>query len=234
MSATQPGRYSTEEFLRLIKSGDIQGVRNLLSADPALARATAPDGASAILLAIYHGHASMVRLFTAQGAELNFFEACAAGDIEGALQLLGRDPSLVNQRSPDGYTALGLAIFFGHDDVAEALLGHGADVNLAASNAQRVAPLHAAAARRNAKMVRRLLARGAHPDVVQAGGLTPLHVAAFRGEHEIARLLLERGADASVENAEGKTAAELAFERGHMELARWLKHYRTGSRHSAA
>ncbi len=124
--------------------------------------------------------------------------------------------------SADGYPALGLAVFFGHEDIAELLLAHGADVNAASKNAQRVTPLHAAVARRDARLVRELLVRGANPNAEQSGGFTPLHGAAYHGDRAIAELLLAHKADPTRKTTDGKTPAALAAERGNEAVAELL------------
>jgi uncharacterized protein len=220
-AAPSPG-YATEPFFEAIRTGDARRVRELLDNDPALVRARAPDGATATLFAIYWGHPDMVALFEQRGALLNLWEACAAGRRDRVDILLDRAPMLVHGYSGDGHSALGLAVFFGHEDIAELLLDHGADVNAASKNAQQVTPLHAAVARHNAAMVRELLKRGADANARQAGGFTPLHGAAYHGDREISALLIEHGADPRGTTADGKTPAALAAERGNHEIAEML------------
>jgi len=222
MSAARPVPNPQEQLFAAIRAGDAARVSELLGAAPKLTAARAPDGASPILLSIYSGHPELVAVFEKAGAVLNLFEACAAGRGERVRALLQTDPSLAQAYSEDGYPALGLAVFFGHDDVAGLLIESGADLNARSRNSQGVTPLHAAAARHNASMVRNLLSRGADPDALQAAGFTALHEAAFHGDREIADLLLGYGADPRVKTADGKTAADLAAARGHGELAAQL------------
>ena len=222
MSAAQPVAKSEHQLFEAIRAGDASRVNELLEAAPGLAGARAPDGASAVLMAIYCGHPEMVRLFEDRGVVLNLFEACAAGRLERVTALVAGEPSLVGGYSDDGYPALGLAVFFGHNDIAGMLMERGADVNAASRNSQRVTPLHAAAARHNTRLVGDLLARGADPDASQAGGITALHEAAFHGDGEIVELLLGYGTNPRQKTAEGKSAADMATERGHAELAAQL------------
>lgn len=222
MSAAQPVAKSEQQLFEAIRAGGASRVIELLEAGPGLGGAKTPDGASAVLMAIYCGHPEMVRLFEDRGVVLNLFEACAAGRLERVAALVAGDPSLVGGYSYDGYPALGLAVFFGHDDIAGMLMERGAEVNAASRNSQRVTPLHAAAARHNTKLVGDLLARGADPDASQGGGITALHEAAFHGDGEIVELLLGYGANPRQKTADGKTASDMAAERGHAELAAQL------------
>jgi len=195
MSAAQPVAKSDQQLFEAIRAGDASRVSELLEAAPGLTGARTHEGASAVLTAIYCGHPEMVRLFEDRGVVLNLFEACAAGRLERVAALVAGNPALVGGYSDDGYPALGLAVFFGHDDIAGILMEKGADVNAASLNSQCVTPLHAAAARHNTKLVGDLLARGADPDAAQGGGITALHEAAFHGDGEIVELLLGYGAN---------------------------------------
>jgi hypothetical protein len=73
------------------------------------------------------------------------------------------------------------------------------------------------------KLVAGLLARGAHPDVKDAGGFTPLMFAALHGHIAIVRRLILRGADANLRTLSGLTASELART---PEVATSLRHVR--------
>lgn len=219
MSAAQPVGYSEERLFEAIRAGDASRVSELLDAAPSLSGARAADGASAVLFAIYSGHPQLVELFEERGVALNLFEACAAGRRARVAALLDAAPSLIREYSEDGFPALGLAVFFGHDDLAGMLIESGADVNAASRNGLCVTPLHAAAARLNARLVETLLARGADPGAEQAAGFTALDSAAFHGHREIAEMLLGYGANPRHRTAAGKTAADLAAEGGHSELA---------------
>lgn len=183
-----------ESLFDVIRSGAADRVERLLTASPGLAHSRTADGASAVLFAIYSGHPELAPLFERAGVVLSFPEACAAGRADVVAGRLENDPSLVNAYSEDGYPALALAVFFGHEAIAEYLVEHGADVNAVARNPQQVTALHAAIARRNARMVRELLEHGADPNAPQAGGLTPLESARAHGAQEIVELLVARGA----------------------------------------
>jgi ankyrin repeat protein len=171
---------------------------------------------------VYNGHPEIVGLLEERGVPLDLFEACATGRLERAAALLERDPGLAREFSGDGCPALGLAAFFGHDEIARLLIENGADVNAASRNGQHVTPLHAAVAHRNAPLARTLLARGADPDAVQTAGFTPLAGAAFLGDREMVELLLGFGADPRHRTDDGETAAGLAAAQGHSELAALL------------
>jgi ankyrin repeat protein len=206
-----------DELIEAIRKGDAAKVSALLDENPALLKARAGN-VSAILLALYHGHQDIADLFVEKGADPDFFEACALGDRKRA-----RRAADVNAFSPDGFPALGLAIFFRHPELARELIERGADVNAAAKNPQRVAPLHAAAAVRDHATMKLLLERGADPNARQQSGVTPLHGAGSRGDIEMAKLLLAYGADPHAQTDEGKNAADIAQQYGQQHFADWFR-----------
>jgi ankyrin repeat protein len=208
------------ELTDAIKAGDEAKVMALIDADPALLRA-AENNVTPILFAIYHGQRALAQKLTARG-EVSFAEACALGDRARVEALLEGDPSLVNARSTDGFPAAGLAIFFGHSELARFLFERGADVNAAAENAQRVAPVHAAAAVQDRATMEVLLARGADVHAKQQMDYTPLHGAASRGDVEMAKLLLAHGAERDARASDGMTPADVARKYGHPDFADWI------------
>jgi ankyrin repeat protein len=138
-------------------------------------------------------------------------------------RLIEADRELVNSFAADGFYPLGLAAFFGHHTIVEFLLKNGADVRLAARNAQKVTALHGAVARRDLQIVNMLLEAGADPNARQERGFAPLHDAAANGSIPLVELLLKHGARADVKSDEGKTPADMATDRGHKEVVQMLK-----------
>ena len=213
-----------DEFISALQAGDVAGLRALLDAEPGLLTTQIDGGptSSPVLLAIYYGHPEAAQVLIERGAVLDLYEAAAAGQGARVEELLASDPAAIDAYAPDGFTALGLAAFFGHADLVDRLLTRGADANRGANNAMRVRPLHSAAANRDhAKahsIAAALLAAGAEADPEQEGGFTPLHEAALSGKLELARLLLAHGADPRKPSAAGETAIDLARKHGHAEV----------------
>ena len=205
-----------------IRNGDAALVRTLLSADPKLTEARNQDGATPALWAVYTRHAELAPLVLGN-RQPDFFEACALGQHDLAGQLLKGEPGLLNGYSRDGFTGLGLAVFFGHLEIARMLVDSGADVNRPSRNSIRVSPLHSAVESGSVALLDLLLAHGAAPDPVEFLEATPLHSAAARGGREMVEKLLTAGADRQRKTKDGKTAADLARQYGHPDLAAELE-----------
>lgn len=100
-----------------------------------------------------------------------------------------------------------------YQQIMEALLEHGADVN-GADDEGRTA-LHYAVWRLEKETVSRLLESGADVNAVDNIGQTALHWAASYGHSEIVMTLLSNGADVNARDNRGKTALINAASEGN-------------------
>jgi ankyrin repeat protein len=126
----------------------------------------------------------------------------------------------VNDRAPDGASALVLAAHSGEGRLAALLLDKGAEPNDAGAG---YSALHAAVLRGDLDLLKALLAHGANPNAPLAKGTssryyskdyafsealvgaTPIWLAARYGESEMMRALAAAGADARFTMADGTT-----------------------------
>lgn len=213
----------SEALFAAIREGDAAAVDRLLTDDPALVRARNAAGTSAISMAVFRGRSELVALFERHGAKLDVFEAAAAGRIDRLRALLAEDRTRANAVSKEGYYPLSLASFFGHEEAVALLLDADANVDSVSQNAQRVTPLHGAAAGpKPVRIAALLLARGANVDAKQEQDITPLHEAARRGDAELITLLVRHGASLDARTASGATAYDLAVQAGHKDVAERL------------
>lgn len=208
---------TTDELFRAIADGDRTAIDAILRADPALAGAQ-PAGVSAIRSALYAGHPELVADLRALGATPDVFDLAALGEAAALRDLLDEQPDLATAVAGDGFTALHLAAWFGHDKVAEVLLARGADPEAVATNGTGLRPLHSAAAAGHTVIAHLLLDRGADIEAVQDGGVRPLHSAAHRNDLAMVELLLGRGADPSATTDDGRTAHDLATDEAVLAL----------------
>jgi len=212
-----------EALLGAVQDGNLQRVAELLNEDPTLVDARNERGDSAILIASYRGKWAIQDLLRLRGAVLNVFEAAAVGDTSRVAELLQTDQDLPRAYAHDGFTALHLAAFFGHDEVVRLLLDRGADPNAESRNEMHVQPLHSAVARGHQGAVELLLQHGANANARQPGGWTPLHAAAAGGYDIIARLLLAYSAEPGATNNEGKSPSAIARQFGHEDIVHMLR-----------
>jgi ankyrin repeat protein len=220
---------SAADLFNAIEQGEDGTVVEILEKDPGAARARNTEGLSPLVVAAYWGRRSLVPLLARAVGTLDFWEAAIVGATDAAAAMVRSAPELVTARSPDGFTALHLAVFFGQLETARMLIAAGADVTSRTSNAFDNQPLHAAVAGGDwgARLacVRLLLGAGAPPDETQPGGSTPLMSAAQNGDDAVVDLLLASGADPRRQDDAGRTAPAHAAEAGHQALAARLREH---------
>jgi len=212
-----------QAFLDAIKAGRVDEVKRQVREQPARLNARDASGASAILIAIYHGKLDVVSALIDLGAPVDIFEASALGRVERLQEILLSDRARASEHAPDGFTPVALAAFFGQPEAVRALIAAGADVRAAAKNPLKVQALHAAVAGKNLDIVRAVLQAGADANAQQQAGFRPIHEAGIKADRVLAELLIAHGADPSLPNDAGVSAIDLAREKGHAEFADWLE-----------
>jgi ankyrin repeat protein len=190
-----PTEADAQDLIAAVRAGDEPQVRRLVASDPALAAVRDEQGVSAVLVALYHGHAPVAVALRQALDALDVFEAAALGEREALLANLAADPGAARAFSSDGFTALHLAAFFGQPEAAALLLEHGADPGAVARNPMQVQPLHSAAAARQLEIARALLDAGADVNARQQGGYTALRAAEEHEDHALVELLRGHGAE---------------------------------------
>jgi len=217
----------SDHLFTAIQQGDLTTVTQILAAEAGAIEARTAEGLSPIMVAAYWGEAEVLERLLEVSKDLSMWEAATIGATGRVRQLVDAQPDLVTARSPDGFTALHLAVFFGHEDTARFLIGAGADVLARTDNALANQPLHAATASSDADArsacVRALLEAGAEVNGRQAGGFTPLMSAAQNGDDIVVDLLLAAGADPALEDDAGLTAGSHAAKARHSMIAERLR-----------
>ena len=211
-----------EKLEEYIVNGDTDSLMDLLIQDPTLANKLTTHQVSPIMLSCYYKKPQITEVLIKCVDDISLFEAAAAGKFDTVTHLITTKPQYVNDHTDDGFTALGLACYFGHYDVARYLVLKGADVNLPSKNGFNVYPIHSAAAGNYTDIVKLLIEAGAEVNVKQQAGSTPLHAAAQYGNLDMLIVLLEFGAEVNVRMEGGKLPADLAREKGYNEIAEIL------------
>jgi ankyrin repeat protein len=167
---TPPAR----DLFAAVERGDVDRVRTLLDADPALAKAANAEQILILTRAGMLGRVELVRLLLLRGAQA--------------------EPG-----SPEMQAAVTTATVNNQREVVEFLLDRGEDVNRAYRRGETL--LHTAARFAGSDMIEMLLRRGADPNAEDVQGLTP-RVWAVRADHgESAALLFTAGAEGDVFSA---------------------------------
>src|ERR1700761_839325 len=141
-------------FQELVKRGDLEGVRAAVAEDPSLLEAKNEAGQTSFLLAKYYGQNQTADFLLSLNPKLDLFNSCVAGRTDAVLKEIDADRSLLEAHSSDGWTPLHLAAFFGHPELASALLDRDVSPDIRSTNSMKNTPLHAAVAGRKIAAVR--------------------------------------------------------------------------------
>src|SRR5712664_129094 len=141
-------------------------------------------------------------------------ETIRAGDKAALDTLLRSEPGLLNYTAPNGSSVMLLAAYYGHAELAEVFLRHGAKPDV-----------FEASALGDLETVRNVVGGDrALVNAFAADGFYPLGLAAFFGHRAIVEYLLKNGADVktSARNAQKVTALHGAVARRDVEIVRML------------
>jgi ankyrin repeat protein len=170
-------------IFELIDAGDLQGIRDAVTADPTVAAAHDEHGLTAVMRAAYRG-SDVLAAVRAADPPLEPFDRIVVGDTEGL--------PAPDAWTPDGFTPLHIAAFAHNADAARILLDAGADPNvIATASFARVTPLGTCAFSGATEVARVLLAHGADRTLTADHGFTPLDSALANGNDELVALLRE-------------------------------------------
>ena len=151
-------------------------------------------------------------LLTAHGVEspestwhpLNYALKIYSGDEDKSklLRLLKDPENNIEQRSPEGFTALHQAVMGKPLWIQDTLLRRGAHIE--ATLDDDYTALHLSVAHGNLSSVASLLSWGANVHAQTGNGFTPLHLAVITGDFGIVSLLLEAGANANASTTKSR------------------------------
>lgn len=203
----------------LILKEDEAAIKAYLLNNPNALKENTSLDVSPLMLSCYYKKNNITKILVEHINDLTFFEACAADKFDVVAHKIFQNPDIINDYFTDGFTALGLASYFGNEEIARYLVLKGADVNLPSNNNYRVFPLHSAVAGNFTNIARMLVENDANVNITQMAGITPLHSAAENGNIEIIIMLLEKGALVNARMEGGKLPSDLANEKGFKEIA---------------
>ena len=169
----------------------------------------------------YNGSYGQTALHEAVGSEKH---ECCCVLLDTAAQS-GADHVIANLPDSSGCTPLHTACSLDLTEIAELLLGHGADVFI--KDTQGSSVIHFCAFHGQKASLALMLDHGADTliDTVDKSGNTPLHLASYNGHLSCVRLLVETAADVMARNHDSSTAYDLASSQGHHQVGLLLLEY---------
>lgn len=183
-----PSQEMIDEFVG-VAHGDLERVKELLAAYPALVQARASWNESAVEAAAQTGQVEIAKLLLAAGAQPDICTAAMMGHQDQVVSFLQADPSLISATGAHGIPLLYFPAISGHPEIAELLWTHGANVNAGEGGNT---PLHGAVLFYQPAMVRWLLDQGAKNDPLDYNGRTPLQLAEENNQADIIEILHAR------------------------------------------
>ncbi len=143
-----------------------------------------------------------------------FLEAIRKGNLQKINQLLDTTPILANSKAKNGVSAVLLALYHGHQDIAQTVAAKKHELDI-----------FEASVLGKLEQVKNLvdndpsIANSYSPD-----GFTPVALAAYLGQKDVTEYLILKGADvnAIAKNATGFTALTGAIANNHAEIAKTL------------
>ena len=148
-------------------------------------------------------------------------EAAKNGDFQSVKNILGNDPTKLDSKDEEGYTALHWACMRAHWDIAEYLIEKGADLNVVGGDGGT--QINWAVHHDNVDIIKILIEKGAKLNIRNQWGMTELHTAIWRGNIHVVEYLLDHGSDPTIKTNEGWTAMHYAYRSGHDDVIALLK-----------
>jgi ankyrin repeat protein len=151
--------------------------------------------------------------FAAPGADLRLIDAVKKQDAKTVASLLKQHVD-VNATEADGFTALHWAAQRDNLELADLLIGAGANVK--AASRYNITPLSLACTNGNAMLIEHLLKAGADPNETSEENQTALMTASLTGKVDAVKTLLTHGAKVNpAEPYKGQTALMWAAAEGN-------------------
>ena len=214
-----------KELMQLQNIQNEDELASLLKSEPDIVDKIGANGESLLMQLLYQQQIDLAKIVASIKKKWSLYEAAASGQLKELISILDKQPDLINTLAKDGFCALSLACFFGHKEIANEFVERGADVNLAANNASKIFPIHAATASANLDIIRLLLSNGADINAAQHGGFRAIHSAASHGNLAMLKLLLHFHADINVKTDDGITPLRFAMDNEHNECSLILRLY---------
>jgi hypothetical protein len=151
--------------------------------------------------------------------QMHYFAAHGMkSSVNRMLSMKGID---VESRDKNQNTPLTNASAFGHIEIVESLLNHGARID--AKRNDGCTPLYFACRNGHFPVVNLLINRGANVEASSINGWRPLHSAAWNGHLEIVKALIAKGVDMNARTNAGESALGWARRNNQSEVFALLR-----------
>jgi len=151
--------------------------------------------------------------------QMHYFAAHGMkSSVNRMLSMKGID---VESRDKNQNTPLTNASAFGHIEIVESLLNHGARID--AKRNDGCTPLYFACRNGHFPVVNLLINRGANIEAGRYNGYRPLHVAAMCGHLEIVKALIAKAADMNARSNDGSSALGYARRNNKPQAVAFLR-----------
>lgn len=220
-------------------AGDLNKVKTLLEADPALLESKDQDGRTPLLCSCSPPawKIEIVNFLLDKGANVNVngilrftplhFATFVSKQNLGIIQRLIDKGADVNAQGDNGITPLHYAAIMGDLAAAKLLLDNGARVNIYDHYSGELNPMFISGTilqlaikySPNEEVAKLLIENGAKLNVKDYFGNTELHLAVLKGYKDLVQLLVEHGSDVHTANMYNHTALYYAAKHGYRNIA---------------
>jgi len=142
--------------------------------------------------------------------------AIDSGYVDQVLDILEKNPDLLNSKDTDALTPLNRAAYKGQTEIVKLLLERGADASI--GDNENSQPIHNAAVAGHMDVLEILLESGVDIDARDANGNTALIFSLIYSQSETTDWLIDKGADLEISNNDNVNPLIYASLRGRLDV----------------
>lgn len=224
-----PNNIGQTALMASIHNGHLDIAEFLIKHGHADVNCSDDDGITALMLAVDKKYADIVNLLCLCGVQIDPMDktkntaltcACTIGDLDIVKILAGY--GAIEYIDPSNVSPISIATYFGHFEVVEFLLEKGLDPDIM-NNMDTFSSLHISIRKRNHKIAKLLLDKGADINKIASGFGAPIHIAIEKNDIEMVKFLITEGADIEIFDEVHGTPLQKALFMGRNEIRKLLK-----------
>ncbi|XP_046550762.1 ankyrin repeat domain-containing protein 50-like [Haliotis rubra] len=211
--------------------GDLEMVKYVLSQTMLDINGGVQCGRTAMMLAAENGHKDVVELLVDTGADVSLVDetgdnilhcACRGGDVEVVQYILSQNMVDINSLGHEKKTPVMLAGQYGHKEVVEVLVKHGANLSLRDKVGDNI--LHLACFKGHVDVVKYIISL--HRVYIDSRGFerkTPVMKAGEGGHKEVVEFLVNHGADLALRDSDTNIILHLiSYWGGSVDVGKYV------------